>query len=377
MSRNKEPIKPTSKASYAMQKTQTSNRFEVLGKTLHPSFQTPQKFAYQTKENRLLLQILEPDHISVSGEIQTSKIFQNEKYFISNEVLKTRKFYEFILVDTESVQISHVMNPEGNDIAYSKCKILKVLNEKDWNQNIFTHKRFSEHFDPQSFDFYDYKNAWYHVFCIRPNSHSWFFNWNEKIQTIFPNWFQEWWLFMGATPNIFCPEISKSYEYFKSNCESFFPPGNSYSLFFCSQLRIPWILCWDFCSHRSYPSPFPQYLAREFKIKWWAAFKISEAQTFDAVKKWTEAQKPKMKKPTTSKPKVPIWSQPLPGPISKNSFTSNSAYRAYLKQIQVEATETLSKLADSDSDDEDTASSTAFLQQNEDMCYGLPFTPLE
>ena len=215
MSKNKEPMKPTSKASYAMPKTQTSNRFEVLGKSLHPSFQNPQKFAYQTKENRLLLQILEPDHISVSGEIQTSKIFQNEKYFISNEVLKTRRFYEFILVDTESVQISHVMNPEGNDIAYSKCKILKVLNEKDWNQNIFTHKRFSEHFDPQSFDFYDYKNAWYHVFCIRPNSHSWFFNWNEKIQKTFPNWFQEWWLFMGATPNIFCPEISKSYEYFK------------------------------------------------------------------------------------------------------------------------------------------------------------------
>ena len=138
MSKYKEPMKPTSKASYAMPKAQTSNRFEVLGKTLHPSFQTPQKFAYQTKENRLLLQILEPDHISVSGEIQTSKIFQNEKYFISNEVHKTHRFYEFILVDTESVQISHVMNPEGNDIAHSKCKILKVLNEKDWNQNIFT-----------------------------------------------------------------------------------------------------------------------------------------------------------------------------------------------------------------------------------------------
>ena len=88
------------------------------------------------------MQIFEPDHISVSGEIQTSKIFQNEKYFISNEVLKTRRFYGFILVDTESVQISHVMNPEGNDIAYSKCKILKVLNEKDWNQNISLIKDF-------------------------------------------------------------------------------------------------------------------------------------------------------------------------------------------------------------------------------------------
>ena len=125
-----------------MQKSQTSNRFEVLGKPFQPSSSNPQKFAYQTKESRLLLQILEPDHISASSEIAIKKIFQNEKYFISNEILKTRIFYEFILVDTESIQISHVQNPEGNGIAYSKCKILKVLNEKDWDQNPFTLKVF-------------------------------------------------------------------------------------------------------------------------------------------------------------------------------------------------------------------------------------------
>ena len=115
MSKQKQdPIKPTTKASYAMQKSQTSNRFEVLGKPSQPSSSNP-----------------EPDHLSASGEISIKKIFQNEKYFISNEILKTCIFYEFILVDTESIQISHVKNPEGNDIAYSKCKILKVLNEKD------------------------------------------------------------------------------------------------------------------------------------------------------------------------------------------------------------------------------------------------------
>ena len=176
MSKNKDPIKPTTKASYAMQKSQTSNRFEVLGKPPQPSSSNPQKFVYHIKESNLLLQILETDHISVSGEISTKKIFQNDKYFISNEILKTRKFYEFILVDTKSVKISHVKNPEGNDIAYSKCKILNVLNEKDCDQNPFTHKRFSQNFDPQTFDFYDYKNAWYNTFCIRPSSHSWFFN---------------------------------------------------------------------------------------------------------------------------------------------------------------------------------------------------------
>ena len=154
MSKQKQdPIKPTTKASYAMPKSQTSNRFEVLGKTPQPSSSNPQKFSYYTKESRLVLQILETDHISASDVISTKKIFQNDKYFISNEIIKTRKFYEFILVDTESIQISHVKNPEGNDIAYSKCKILKVLNEKDWDQNPFTHKRFFEHFDPQTFDF--------------------------------------------------------------------------------------------------------------------------------------------------------------------------------------------------------------------------------
>ena len=166
------PIKPTTKASYAMPKSQTSNRFEVLGKTPQPSSSNPQNFAYYTKDSRLVLQILKTDHISASGVISTKKIFQNDKYFISNEILKTRKFYEFILVDTESIQISHVKYPEGNDIVYSKCKILKVLNENDWDQNPFTHKRFSEHFDPQTFDFFDYKNAWYNTFCIRPSSHS-------------------------------------------------------------------------------------------------------------------------------------------------------------------------------------------------------------
>ena len=307
-----DPIKPTTKASYAMQKSQTSNRFEVLRKPSQPSTSNPQKIVYHTKESSLLLQILKPDHISASGEISIKKIFQNDKYFISNEILKTRKFYEFILVDTESVQISHVQNPEGNGIAYSKYKILKVLNEKDWDQSIFTHKRFSKNFDPQTFDFYDYKNAWHHTFCIRPNSHSWFFNWDEKMQKSFPNWFQEWWLFMGVTPNIFCPEISKAFEYLKANSDSFFPSGNNYSLFFCTQFRIPWILCWDFCSHQTQPSPFPKYLAREFKIKWWAAFKISQAQTFEAVKDWIEAQKPKPKKPTKAKAKHT-------GPFSKKS----------------------------------------------------------
>ena len=135
-----------------------------------------------------------------------------------------------------------------------------------------------------------------------------------------------------------CPKIRKSFYYFKANCENIFPYGNSYSLSFCSQFRIPWILCWVFTTHNFPPSPFPQHLAREFKIKWWAAFKILQTQTFESVKGWLDSQKPKSKKPT--KPKVSTWTQPLPGPLawpqtpSQSYFPSNLAYKAYLKKVQ-------------------------------------------
>ena len=103
---------------------------------------------------------------------------------------------EFILVDTESIQVSHVKNPKGTDITYSKCKIFKIISENDWEQSPFTHKRFFEKFFPQTFDYTDYKNTWFNTFFVRPSSHSWFFNWGEKSQKHFPNWFQEWWLFL-------------------------------------------------------------------------------------------------------------------------------------------------------------------------------------
>ena len=292
------PIKPTTKESYVMPKDQTysSNRFEVLGNIPKPSAPTSSNPIYRSKEARQLIQILEADHISASETFDFQKNFQQDKFFISNDISKTRRFYEFILVDTEYVQISHIKNLEGTNNAYSKCKILKIISENDWKQNPFTHKRFSQNFVPQTFDYFDYNNEWFNTFFVKPSSHSWFFNWGEQSQTSFPNWFQKCWLFLGAIPDIFCLDIIKSFDYFKVNSESFFPFGNNYLLSFCSQFRIPWILCWDFSTHNFLPSPFPRHLARGFKIKWWVAFKISQTQTFESIKAWIDTKKSKSKK---------------------------------------------------------------------------------
>lgn len=88
-------------------------------------------------------QILEP---IVKAEFNGSlivEIIQNIYpvgfYFILESWMKTRKYYEFILIDTKSVEITHIPNKNyAWKIAYSKLKNFKVLNPTHWNQSIFT-----------------------------------------------------------------------------------------------------------------------------------------------------------------------------------------------------------------------------------------------
>ena len=321
--------------------------------------------------------------MSVSGEISIKMIFQNDKYFISNEILKTRKFYEFILVDTESVQISHVSNPESNGIACSKYKVLKVLNEKDWDQIIFTHKDFLKNLILKPLIIMITKMLGTILFVSGQILIPGFLTGMKKCKEVFQ---------IGFRNGGFLWELLQIFFFLKSiNLLNTSKPTVRASSLLEIATRYSFVLNLEslgFYVGIFVPTNLNQAHSLSIwlgnsNIKWWAAFKISQAQTFESVKDWIEAQKPKAKKPSKSKSKVPIWSQPLPGPTSwtqtKNSFPSNSTYRAFLKKVQADAAESLSKLADSDSnsDEEDTADSSAFLQQNEDMCFGFPYTPLE
>ena len=142
--------------------SQNPNRFHVLG--TFPPIQPKETFAqkassgqsqpYVDKVHTLKVQVLEPFQILKSGKPDLSKFFAKNKYFLQSNLDKTRKFYEFILVDTESIEISHVLQ-----IFDSKCKIFKVLTHKTWGQSPDTHKIFSENFRPKSYDYYDYMDA--------------------------------------------------------------------------------------------------------------------------------------------------------------------------------------------------------------------------
>lgn len=85
--------------------------------------------------------IIEPEFqgLNLEETIETiSKMYPEYFNFILEDLKKTQIFYEFILVDTKSVEITHV--PDKKDlsiIAYSKLKIFKALNPIHWNQGIY------------------------------------------------------------------------------------------------------------------------------------------------------------------------------------------------------------------------------------------------
>ena len=124
MSYQKPKATKTSKSSYAMPQkhpekpsSQNPNRFHVLG--TFPPIQPKETFAqkasssqsqpYVDKVHTLKVQVLEPFQILKSGKPDLSKFFAKNKYFLQSNLDNTRKFYEFILVDTESIEISLVL----------------------------------------------------------------------------------------------------------------------------------------------------------------------------------------------------------------------------------------------------------------------------
>ena len=83
------------------------------------------------KAHIMKVQILKPFQISKSRKLDISKKFPYGKFFLQNNLEKTHKFYEFILVDTDSMEIFHIQNKTSIDIFYSKYKIYKVISPKN------------------------------------------------------------------------------------------------------------------------------------------------------------------------------------------------------------------------------------------------------
>ena len=66
-----------------------------------------------SKAHLMKIHILESHHISKIGSLDLKKIFPQGIFYLQNDILKTNKFYEFIIADTDFVEISHIQNKES------------------------------------------------------------------------------------------------------------------------------------------------------------------------------------------------------------------------------------------------------------------------
>jgi len=124
----------------------------------------------------------------------------------------SQQFYELILVDTKSIMITYTpdkFNP--GQFLYSECIIKNVLSIRQW-KNPFEERNFSIQFDPKTYNYNDYSNAWYRAFLYYPEAHSWFFNFHYNYPTSFLIWFYHWWTWFGASPSILPPKVKTGWE---------------------------------------------------------------------------------------------------------------------------------------------------------------------
>lgn len=102
-----------------------------------------------------------------------SRIFPPGFFFLSKELTKIRKFYEFILVDTDSIYLTHQYDDiDKTKIKFSKFKIIKVWSPSDWGQPPTKGHSFSRIYSPHTFNYFDYMDAWTNLLAIEPFNHN-------------------------------------------------------------------------------------------------------------------------------------------------------------------------------------------------------------
>ncbi|CAL5212309.1 unnamed protein product [Lathyrus oleraceus] len=330
----------------------------------HPSklaYYTPPsslpKSTFITKDLSIPILLLEtlycPPNSSLLQNI--SRIFPLGFYFIPKDQTKTRKFYEFILVDSESITLTHQTYPsDKSKIKFSKFKVNKVLSPSDWNQPPSELKAFSRAFTPQYYSYFDYMDAWFNFLSVEPFNHTWFIWFNKDISLSFPNWFIQWFIIVGPILEIFPDYASKAFNNFKTKTTC---PDYKSLLCFCVVFGITWISSWNFSTDPLWEGSSSTQLVKKFSVKWWSKFN-PDLLSPSRLDSWFKSH------PGLCKEKA-ISPEDTSFLLDKSkllaSLSATSSHKELLNRIK----EAMTALSESDS-----ASSTSE-NNNEDDCYGI------
>ncbi|RDY08891.1 hypothetical protein CR513_06826, partial [Mucuna pruriens] len=271
----------------------------------------------------------------------TDSFFPKSFHYIPNNPLKTQRFNEFVLVDTDYVEITHTRD-----------------NKDNINQPLFDPKPFSRMFNPTGYTYYDYMKAWSNILYINPEKHSWFVWLKRGITLKFPKWFVKWFYNFGPTPNIFPLDILEVYNYFRDN--STYVPRYKLVSFVASQ-SITWILAWEYLVIPQFEDENIELklLTRRIKVRWWKKFNhdlISKAKKIEWLKTNKSKNNPIHKTELNKESLFLLEKQHL----MVDLVASTSAEEFFNKEKSIQGT------SSQDKSDEGSNQSNSYLR-NEDM----------
>lgn len=352
-----------------------SNKYSILDYHNTISSKTPGKteqYEYQEKPERLPSIMIEKAWFDCHPREIAKQVFPPNFHYMPGHPSKGRLFYEFILVDTDSIEVTHNKDKNG-EIIYSKVKILKVLNMQEWNQPLFQSKQFSRVFTPSGYNYFDYMDAWYYFLYLRPFQHSWFVWFKKGISLRFPQWFKLWFHQVGLDFSIFPEEVQPLFKHFVQ--KTHFRPEERL-LYFTASQAISWIMTWDWCSFQLYNETDLYQLQRAIRIKWWAKFDIKliqKAKIDEWAKNYLLTQKSQAQ--LTGTPSTPLINQEALFLQEKSkimaelaSATSQEEFRSRLELVSgSQKSDSLEDEASSNIQDNN------YLQENGDDCFNMGF----
>ncbi|KAG5393224.1 hypothetical protein IGI04_023187, partial [Brassica rapa subsp. trilocularis] len=375
--------------SYSKAVSEKSSKMEAQSSTATPnttSNTTPNtKQVYYTKpykQHLMTTPYTKPVNLT---QLKTfiNRVFYEDSPWPTDNITKNQSFYEYILVDSKSIEITHYKDKTNpNLINYSTCKFLRICSTQDLG---FIHHHTTKPFSTpgyhiDGYTYTDYKNAFFRAFLLRPYDHSWFFSFDQNCTKTIPGWFNEWWYWYGPADPIYPDQVLKtSYPFYKKHVFDQ-PVGPLNKIWFHIDMGIPWICSWHFTLAIALQD-MPYSLLREFRVKWWEKYNLDRCSLAGIQKYFQITNQAKTAIQTISK-SIPLLnptqiSQTNPSPQKRptssptSSTTSSSSQKSSRKEKMKKLIAEMLTQFEAEHDDTDDDNQQVDIMQPEDP-YGGP-----
>ncbi|KAL4183083.1 hypothetical protein AMTRI_Chr11g153420 [Amborella trichopoda] len=267
-------------------------------------------------ERAYLMDITIDDHHTNMDPIKLAPLYLINHLNPTNGV-KTREYYEAILMETGSISVVHYYQQNTRVIAYSKIQINKLLSYDEWGCNPAQGKKLhNPDFSYKYYKYAEYIEAWHKMFYYQnPNyTHSWYIQFRLPIFERFPNWFKNWFLVWGSTTSILPPafqKVQKQFVQFNNNDNN-----TDNHLYFVALYQLSWIMKWEYIIsvNNTADHTYIPRLGKTISVKWWDIFNMD---------------------PTTIVPKRIPLQKPVynPSPSDHNTANTSFDFPTYLRNM--------------------------------------------